>query len=72
VGIAVGSREVKGGISLWQETTNINKDNNIVTTETISKLFRKYLCNIPRYYESKEIQKTAILSTGHILLKELI
>ena len=39
---------------------------------TISKSFRKYLSNIPGKYEVKELQKTAILGTAHILRKVLM
>ena len=38
-------------------------------TGTISKSFRKYLSNIPGNHEVKELQKTAILGTAHILQK---
>jgi hypothetical protein len=38
---------------------------------TISKAFRKYVSNIPGNYEVKELQKTAILGTAHILRKVL-
>ena len=38
---------------------------------TISKSFRKYTSNIPGNYEFKELQKTAILGTAHILRKML-
>jgi len=38
---------------------------------TISISFRKYISNIPGNHEVKELQKTAILSTGHILRKVL-
>jgi hypothetical protein len=34
---------------------------------TISKLFRKYLNNIPGKHDIKELQRTAILSTQHKL-----
>ena len=37
------------------------------TTGTISKSFRKYVRNIPGKHEAKELQKTAILDTAHIL-----
>jgi hypothetical protein len=37
----------------------------------ISKSFRKYVSNIPGNHEVKELQKTAILGTAHILLKVL-
>jgi len=41
-------------------------------TGTISKSFRKYMSNIQGKYEVKELQKTAILSTAHILRKILM
>jgi hypothetical protein len=40
-------------------------------TGTISKSFAKYVSNIPGNYEVKELQKTAILGTAHILRKVL-
>jgi hypothetical protein len=40
-------------------------------TGTISKSFRKYVSNLPGYHEVKELQKTAILGTAHILRKVL-
>ena len=43
----------------------------IGATGTISKSFRKYISNIPRNHEVKELQKTAILGTAHILRKVL-
>jgi len=43
----------------------------IGATGTISNSFRKYLSNIPGKHEVKEIQKTAILGTAHILRKVL-
>jgi hypothetical protein len=43
----------------------------IGTTGTISKSFRKYVSNIPGNHEVKELQKTVILSTAHILWKVL-
>jgi hypothetical protein len=39
---------------------------------TISKSFRKYLSDIPGKHEIKELQKTAILGTAHILCKILM
>ena len=39
---------------------------------TISKSFRKYVSNIPGRHEVKELQKTAILGTAHILGKVLM
>ena len=41
-------------------------------TGTISKSFRKYVSNIPGKQEVMELQKTAILGTGHILWKVLM
>ena len=38
---------------------------------TISKSCRKYVSNIPGNHEVKELQKTAILGTAHILRKVL-
>jgi len=65
---------------------NINNNNNnnnmwnvktkvipviIDATGTISKSFRKYVSNKPGHHEVKELQKTAILGTAHILRKVL-
>ena len=43
----------------------------IGATGTISKSFRKYISNIPGNHEVKEVQKTAILGTAHVLRKML-
>jgi hypothetical protein len=43
----------------------------IGATGTISKSFRKYVSNIHGNHEVKELQKTAILGTEHILRKVL-
>jgi len=40
-------------------------------TGTISKSFRKYVSNVPGNHEVKELQKTAILGTAHIIRKVL-
>jgi hypothetical protein len=40
-------------------------------TGTISKSFRKYVSRIPGNHEVRELQKTAILGTAHILRKVL-
>jgi hypothetical protein len=37
-----------------------------MTTETISKSFRKYLSNIPGNHAVKELRKTPIFITAHI------
>jgi hypothetical protein len=44
----------------------------IAATGTISKSFRKYVSAIPGHREIKELQKTAILVTAHILRKVLM
>jgi hypothetical protein len=43
----------------------------IGATGTISKPFRKYVSSIPGNHEVRELQKTAILGTAHILRKVL-
>jgi hypothetical protein len=40
-------------------------------TGTISKSFRIYVSNIPGNHEVRELQKTAILGTAHILREVL-
>jgi hypothetical protein len=44
----------------------------IIERGTISKSFRKYVSTIPVNHEVKELQKTAILGTAHILRKVLM
>jgi len=44
----------------------------IGATGTISKSLRKYVSNIPGKHDVKELQKTAILGTAHILRKVLM
>jgi len=44
----------------------------IGATGNISKSFRKYVSNIPGKHEDKELQKTAILGSAHILRKVLM
>jgi hypothetical protein len=41
----------------------------IGATGTISKSFREYVNSIPGNHEVKELHKTAILGTAHILRK---
>ena len=41
-------------------------------TGTIPKSFGKYVSNIPGKHEVKELQKTAILGTAHLLRKVLM
>jgi hypothetical protein len=56
---------------MWNVKTNVIP---VITgaTGTISKSFRKYLSNVPGKHEIKELQKTAILGTAHILYKVLM
>ena len=44
----------------------------IGATGTTSKLFRKYVSDMPGKHEVKELQKTAILGIEHILRKVLM
>ena len=44
----------------------------IGATGTISNTFRKYVSNIPRKHEVKELQKTAILIIAYIRRKVLM
>jgi hypothetical protein len=63
--------DVKTRTVCWQITTI--KIIIIITgaTGTISKSFRKYVSNIPGNHEVKELQKTTILGTAHILREVL-
>jgi hypothetical protein len=44
----------------------------IGATEIISKSFRKYVSTIPGNHDVRELQRTAILGTAHILRKVLM
>jgi len=56
---------------MWNVKTNVVP---VITgaTGTVSKSFTKYVSNIPGKHEVKELQKTAILGTAHILRKVLM
>jgi len=56
---------------MWNVKTKVI---SVITgaTGTISKTFRIYVSNIPGNHEVKELQKTAILGTAHILRKVLM
>jgi hypothetical protein len=43
----------------------------IGATGNLSKSFRKYVSSIPGNHEVRELQKTAIFGTAHILRKVL-
>ena len=45
--------------------------NGATGTTRISKSFRKHVSNIPGHHDVKELQKTTILGTAHILWKVL-
>jgi hypothetical protein len=73
-------KEAKKILKYKELTTEIQHMWNVKTkvipviigaTGTISKSFRKYVSNIPGNHEVKELQKTAILGTAHILRKVL-
>ena len=55
---------------MWNVKTNVTPV-IIGETGTTSKSFRKYVSNIPGKQEVKELQKTGILGTAHILRKVL-
>jgi hypothetical protein len=56
---------------MWNVKTNVIPV-IIGETGTISKSFRKYLSNVAGIHEVKELHKTAILGTAHILWKVLM
>ena len=56
---------------MWNVKTKVTPV-TIGATGTISKSFRKYVSNIPGKHEVKELHKTAILGTAHILRKVLM
>jgi hypothetical protein len=56
---------------MWNVKTNVIPV-TIRATGTISKSFRKCMSNIPGKLEIKELQKTAILGTAHILRNVLM
>jgi hypothetical protein len=73
-------KEIKKILKYKDLTTEIQRMWNVKTrgipviigaTGTISKSFRKYVSDIPGKHNVKELQKTAILGTAHILLKVL-
>jgi hypothetical protein len=43
----------------------------IAATGNFSKSFRKYVSRIPGNHEVRELQKTAIMGTAHVLQKVL-
>ena len=56
---------------MWNVTTKLVPE---ITgaTETTSKYFRKFLSNKPGKHKIKELQKTTILGSAHILRKVLV
>jgi hypothetical protein len=57
--------------SMWNVKTRVLPV-IIGATGTISKSFRKYVNNIAGNHEVRELQKTAILGSAHILRKVLM
>ena len=55
---------------MWNVKTRV-KPVIIGATGTISRSFRKYVSDVPGNHDVKELQKTAILGTAHILGKVL-
>jgi hypothetical protein len=51
---------------MWNVTTKVTPA-KIGATGTISKSFRKYLSSISGKHDIKQLQKTAIMGTAHIL-----
>ena len=65
-----------GGVNLCTEDGDIFVKTRVIpliigVTGTISKSFRKYVSDIPGNHDVKELQKTALLGTAHILRKVL-
>jgi hypothetical protein len=56
---------------MWNVKTKVTPV-MITATGTISKSFRKYLSSVQGEHDIKELQKTAILGTAHILRKVLM
>ena len=56
---------------MWNVKTKV-MPGIIGATGTISKSFRKYVSNIPEKHGVKELQKTAILGTAHVLREVLM
>jgi hypothetical protein len=56
--------------SMWNVQTKVIPV-IIGATGTVSKSFRKYVSDIPGNHEVKELKKTDILGTAHILRKVL-
>jgi hypothetical protein len=57
---------------LCNNNSSNNNNKKIGATETISKSFRKYVSTIPGNHDVRELQKSAILGTAHILRKVLM
>jgi hypothetical protein len=55
--------------NLGDDDNDNNNNNKIGATGTISKSFRKYVSSIPGNHEVRELEKTDVLGTAHILRK---
>ena len=58
---------------LWNQQVQPDRTTPVIigATGTISKSFRKYMSDIQGNGDVKELQKTAVLGTAHILRKVL-
>jgi hypothetical protein len=56
---------------MWNVKTRVIPE-IIGATRTISKSFRKYVSTIPGNHDIRELQKTPILGTAHILRKVMM
>ena len=65
-------RDLTIEITAHVECESKSDTSNNGATGTISKYFRRYVCNLPRMRDIKELQKIAILFTAHILREVLI
>jgi len=57
---------------MWNVKANVISVMLTKTTATISESLRQYLSNILGKHEVKELQKTAILGTAHVLQSVLM
>ena len=75
LGIKLCSFKVAGdaitGHELHVVVVVVDDDDDDIITGIIAKTFRTYLSNIPRKHEIKDLKKSVILGTAHILRKVL-
>ena len=71
VGIAVGSGELQEEQAWYKRQQQQQQQQHNNNNNNHFKIIQKYISNIPGNHEVKELQKTAILGTAHILRKVL-